>query len=1005
MAAPYKGYKMKKLLAFLSLSMLLTLIGIHRIAYVSSMIYDTEEVDVDIEDTYDMSAFRNATYYRKLNTWLKTYNYISLEEQTILISTFKNANPNVDFMTSSEYTNDVASLDNGEEITLEVNVSETGLYEIGFDFFMPEAYYTIPSVQILINDASQYNEMDDLELEVLWEIVPLEEALRYNRYGNELLPKSESIQSWQKYYADDYNGYSIDNYKFLLNSGNNSITIRALNLPIYIGNLYVKGHESLIDYDTYLSSTNDLPSNTEGEIITIQGESFTTKNDLEIKSSYYKETAMTPYSYKNTVLNQLDGGSMSRGGTLVTYEFDVDKTGYYQIAFKALKNANTGVAAGKNIYIDGEILFSELSALTFDTMKKWTNVTLGGEAEYRFYLTEGHHTISIESTVSQYMEAIDELNTIMDEISSISLLVQTITGGNSDDAIDWDILKYIPTLEADLLSYAEKLESIYETLSLFDEGTTSAAEISTLNVAAKQLRRVAKTPNRIGSKLAEFSEGSGSAYQLIGNAIAALLSQPLNIDAIYIYNDVTLPKPNGSFFSRIWDGIRSFFYSFFDTRYNDAAIEEGTLEVWVGQSSLYLDILQSMIDQDFTTETGIKVKASILSNTSKIVLSNATNDNPDVVLSIDNWNPYAYALRGMLKDLSEYDDFDEVTSNYYANNFTPVIFEEGVYAIPETQSVFLLFYRKDILNYLDLDVPNTWTDVLNMLPILQSHQMNFYHPLGGDAAFKGYGYTSSLIYQFGGEIFTENGISSTLKDPTTVEAIKFMTELFTIYNLPLQVSSFFEHFRSGDMPIGISTIDLYLQLKYAAPELSGQWGVTVVPGRDSNDDGTIERWSTTYGKASILFENSDMMDEGWQLIKWWNSVETQIKFMQNIKTGLGEKFLILSANMNALEASVWDSGIKEQIINQAKWSRIPAVTPGSYIVERELSSIWNKIVIDLMNPSVAINESIPRVTRELNRKFDEFGYATSTNPNGEVYFVPMNSNINHWIKEAYGDDD
>jgi len=418
---------------------------------------------------------------------------------------------------------------------------------------------------------------------------------------------------------------------------------------------------------------------------------------------------------------------------------------------------------------------------------------------------------------------------------------------------------------------------------------------------------------------------------------------------------------------------------------------------------LYLDIIQSMIDQEFTKQTGVPVKCSILSNGSKIVLSNATGDNPDVVLSIDDWVPYSYALRGMLKDLSEYEDFDEVSANYVKNNFTPLVFDSGVYGIPETQSVFLLYYRTDILNYLQLDVPDTWDDVIDMLPILQSHQMNFYHPLGGDASFKGYGYTSSIIYQFGGEIYSEDGIGTTLKDNETIEAVRFMTDLFTIYDLPLQVSSFFEHFRSGDMPIGISTIDLYLQLKYAAPELSGQWGVTVIPGMDQDENGTVERWATTYGKASILFSDSEMQDQGWDLIKWWNSAETQTKFMQRIKTGLGEKYMIISANMVAMEASVWDEDIKKQIINQAKWARIPAVTPGSYIVERELSSIWNKIVIDLDNVSVAINASIPRITRELNRKFEEFGYRTSTNPDGKIYLVAMNDNISDWIKEGYDD--
>jgi len=992
----------------MTFGILLMMIGIHRVAYVMASYPDADEtLETTIEETYDTSAFRNDTYYRKLNSWLSTYERVNLNEQVIVTGAFEASNPGTVFVVLESYgLNKAASLEENDTVAVTVNVPATGLYEIGFDFRMQSDYYTIPSIELKINGESQYNEMSDLELDVSWEIVPLEEALRYNRYGNELLPKSASILAWDQYYADDYNGYTAENYQFLLNSGENTISLKALNLPVYIGNFYVKGHQGLIDYDTYLAQTENLPSSSDGEMIVIQGESFTTKNDLEIKSVYYKESAMIPYSYKNTVLNQLDGTSMSRGGSKVTYEFDVEKSGYYEIAFKALKNYNSGVASGKNVYLDGEILFEELSAITFDSSKKWTNVILGDDEQaYRFYLIEGHHTLTLESTVSQYMTAIDQLNAIMDEINSISLLVQTITGGNPDDAIDWDILKYLPNLESTLLTFADDLEAIYSVLSAIDEGTTVGAEISTLNVASKQLRRVAKTPNRIGSKLAEFSEGSGSAYQLIGNAIAALFSQPLSIDCIYVYQNADLPKPTGSFFRKIWDGIRSFFYSFFDTRYNDNDIEEGTLEVWVGQSSLYLDIIQSMIDQDFTQATGIKVKASILSNTSKIVLSNATNDNPDVVLSIDSWNPYSYALRGMLEDLSQYPDFDEVTSNYYANNFTPVIFEDGVYAIPETQSVFLMFYRKDILDYLDLDVPDTWEDVLAMLPILQSHQMNFFHPLGGDGAFKGYGYTSSLIYQFGGEIFSVDGIASTLKDPTTVEAIKFMTELFTIYDMPLQVSSFFEHFRSGDMPIGISTIDLYLQLKYAAPELSGQWGVTVIPGIDSDSDGTVERWSTTYGKTSILFANSDMKEEGWELIKWWNSVQTQIEFMQNIKTGLGEKFLILSANMNALEASVWDSLIKKQIMAQAKWSRIPAVTPGSYIVERELSSIWNKIVIDLMNVSVSINESIPRITRELSRKFDEFGYVSSTNPFGEVYIVPMNSNIQNWIKEAYGDDD
>ena len=990
---------MKKVVLLLLLTVQIFSIGYLRLTYVHSLA-DTELMTAD--DSFDLSSFRNNTYYRQLGRWLESYSYISKAEATINISDFQVNNPDITFLTVDNKM--IALLEEDESITFEISVSQKGLYELGIDFLIRDVFYTLPTIEILINGQTQYNELAELELEVLWEVIPLEEANRYNRYGNELLPSSDSVNEWSKYYFDDYNNYLDDNYQFLLEAGINEITITNFNIPLYLGNIYIKGHETIDDYSTYIENVQS--QTVSNAMITIQGESYILKNDLEVKSSYYKESAMTPYSYKNTVLNQLDGYSNSRGGTTATYEFTVEETGLYNLAIKGLHNSNLGVAAAKNIYIDGEIPFVEMEGYLFSSSRTYENYLIGDETgNYQFYLSEGTHTLTIESTISPYIDYIDQLNTIMDDISSISLQVQTITGGNINDTLDWDILKYIPDLEERLIYYADQLEAIFDAIDEMDSGADNTGEVSTLNVAAKQLRRIARTPNRIGSKLNEFSEGSGSAYQLIGNGISYLLSQPLSIDAFYFYNDALLPKATGSFWIKIWDGIRGFFYSFFDTRYNDRDVDEDTLEVWVGQSNLYLDIIQSMIDQGFTANTGIEVKCSILNNTQKIVLSNATNDNPDVVLSLDNWTPYAYALRGMLTNLKDFEDFDEVSSNYYANNFTPVIFEDGVYALPETQSVYLLYYRTDVLHYLDLEVPDTWEDVINMLPILQSHQMNFYHPLGGNTSYKGFGFTSPFIYQFGGEIYTSDGTDSMLTDKNTINAVKFMTELFTIYDLPLQISSFFEHFRSGDMPIGISTIDLYLQLKYAAPELSGQWEVALIPGVYNEDSEEVERWSPTYGKASLLFSNSDMQEEGWELIKWWNSTETQIEFMQNIKTSLGEKYLLLSANMNAMKQSVWNESIKNVISEQAKWSRLPAVTPGSYIVERELSNIWNKVVIDKENALVAINESIPRIIRELARKADEFGYVSANNPDGLPYVVPMNSNIENWIKEGYDDEE
>ena len=41
------------------------------------------------------------------------------------------------------------------------------------------------------------------------------------------------------------------------------------------------------------------------------------------------------------------------------------------------------------------------------------------------------------------------------------------------------------------------------------------------------------------------------------------------------------------------------------------------------------------------------------------------------------------------------------------------------YALPERVTFNTLFYRKDILEQLDVDIPNTWNDLITLLPTLQ----------------------------------------------------------------------------------------------------------------------------------------------------------------------------------------------------------------------------------------------------------------------------------------------
>ena len=53
--------------------------------------------------------------------------------------------------------------------------------------------------------------------------------------------------------------------------------------------------------------------------------------------------------------------------------------------------------------------------------------------------------------------------------------------------------------------------------------------------------------------------------------------------------------------------------------------------------------------------------------------------------------------------------------------------------------------------------------------------------------------------------------------------------MFTKYNLPIDIPAFFQHFRDGDIPIGIADFNTYVQLLVAAPEITGLSGFLRFP--------------------------------------------------------------------------------------------------------------------------------------------------------------------------------
>src|SRR5699024_11333047 len=84
-------------------------------------------------------------------------------------------------------------------------------------------------------------------------------------------------------------------------------------------------------------------------------------------------------------------------------------------------------------------------------------------------------------------------------------------------------------------------------------------------------------------------------------------------------------------------------------------------------------------------------------------MAKAAGIMPDIALGVPSEMPFEMALRGAAKDLTTLPGSDDLLENYAPGTLLPYYYQDGYYGIPETINFKVLFYRKDILDQLDLD--------------------------------------------------------------------------------------------------------------------------------------------------------------------------------------------------------------------------------------------------------------------------------------------------------------
>lgn len=875
----------------------------------------------------------------------------------------------------------VLDLSTGDVITLNINVPQDGQYFMRFDYLSYDDAILPIAMGMQIDGDYPFYECRNLEFETTW--MPDKEP-SYDRYDNQVVTVPDKAIRWEEKYLMDAGYRHSEPLGLELAAGAHELKIQIKEGNFLLGDITLCAPFETPEYTASETAAGSA-------LIELQGEDFTTTNSSSIHGVAEYDTSLAPYQASDTVLNTIDSDSFSSAGQSVSYEFTVEEAGYYYIAANYRSSDKTDFPVFVDVKVDGKLPNTAFESYGMAYTTKYKTAALSDEEDNKLsvYLEKGVHTISFTITmdaICYVMEAIDE---IMSDVNDLALEITKVAGTNADKYRDLKLTRYIPNLEETLHGYADTLCELEQSALKWSDSSKSVAVMSSMLIAAEQLRSLANNPDEIPYRVGELSTSMNSVNHYLATAIDNLIQNNLAIDRIWIYQeDAKLPKKPGIFKSCAMN-VQRFFASFTDQAYSASSTNPEHLQVWVNRSSQYVQIMQKMIDETFTPETGIEVDISIMPDQYKLVLSNSSGNAPDVATGINYTIPYELGIRGALVDMTQYDDFIETAKPYETGFFMTGSIGEGIYSMPETMNFWVLYYRSDVLEKLGLEVPQTMDDVIDMLPELQMRGLNFYYPTAGMLQLRNFHGTTPIIMQNGGSLYNQYASTGTaLGEEASVDGFTELTDLFTIYDLPVITDNFYQHFRNGDMPIGIADYAAYNLLTNAAPELSSSWEVALVPGT-VQEDGSIDRSVCGCAESTVIFKSdSEREAQAWEFVKWWSSTEIQAQFGQTLQITYGNEYMWSTANMEAFARLPWDTNARQVIMETAKNVVDIARVPGTYLLEREMSNTFNDIVVKGDNEQTRIDKAVKSINREFNRKLEEFGYNDSEGNVIDEYEIP-----------------
>ena len=881
-------------------------------------------------------------------------------------------------VTTVDGENDVMQWANQEgSVSWTVNIPETGVYNIKMIYEALESNTNDVEFSLLIDGESPYATASRITLSKRW---INESEIKQDSRQNDIRPGQISTPCWQETPLEDIDGLFNEPLEFYMEAGEHTITFESEKAEFAVKSFTFYQYEAPAAYTA--PSDSDL-TQAQGQKITLEGETAAYKSSRTLyptadKSSYLTSSA-NGSSPTKTRYNTIGSGSWTQSTQTVTWEFNVDKAGYYKIGIRGRQDQMRGMYSNRRLYVNGEVPCLEANQIKFYYDTDWSITTPKSENgdDLYFYLQAGTNTISLEAVPGEIGEIMGDLDELVYNINSYYRQIRQITGPDPDEYNNYMIDTAIPSIVPDFKEYAKTLrDKKAEIEKLSGSGGTEA---ETLEKMAIVLDKCIKKPDLIPEMMSQIKDNITSVSSFVNQ----YREQPLEVDMIEVAtSDQDFTSCDKSFFGSLGFGFKGFIGSFFED-YNALSDEDDSaMECWVMLGRDNAEALQQLISSEYNPTAKTKINLKLVQG--GIVEATFAGKGPDLALFMGGDFPIQLAARGVLTDLTTFSDFDEVKTRFADDATVLYQYNGGTYGLPCDQTFPMLFYRYDILSEYGIDPAtdlNTWDGLLNCLPTLQRNylEVGLILPVmtstGGTtqvSAITEPGNTfAMLLLQQGLNYYNEEQTKTTFDTQEAVNAFDTWTKFYTTYSFQ-QTYDAFTRFRTGDMPVVIQNYTFYNQLSVAAPEIKGCWGFQPVPGT-VQEDGTINHAANSNGSGAIIFTKAADQEGAWDFIKWFTSTDAQVKYGNNIESILGTMGRYATANEEALQQLSWTTSEVNLLLDQLNSQVEIPIIPASYGVTRNVMNAFRAVVNDYDNARDTLFWYNKDINDEITRKLEDLG--------------------------------